>query len=144
MAFLMIGFAVFELVPRFRNLSVDRRYLAVGGLLSGFFGGLSGHQGALRSAFLVKSGLDQRTFIGTGVLVAVLVDVARLVVYGLEFRASQVGGPMGRLIGVAVVAAFVGSFIGARLVDRVTLPAIQKLVGVLLVLIAAGLASGFL
>ena len=29
-------------------LEFDRRYLPLGGLLSGFFGGLSGHQGALR------------------------------------------------------------------------------------------------
>ena len=34
--FLMIGFALFELLPRFRNLEFDRRYLPLGGLLSGF------------------------------------------------------------------------------------------------------------
>lgn len=146
-AVLMVGFAVLELVPRFRDLAVDRRYLVVGGLLSGFFGGLSGHQGALRSAFLVKCGLDRRAFIGTGILVAVMVDVARLVVYGVGFYGKQVGllgGETGRLVGVAVGAAFVGSFLGARLVDRVTLPAIQVLVGVLLMLVAVGLASGLL
>jgi len=62
---LMIGFALFELVPRFRSLEFDRRYLPLGGVLSGFFGGLSGHQGALRSAFLAKTGLTTERFVAS-------------------------------------------------------------------------------
>jgi uncharacterized membrane protein YfcA len=146
-AVLMVLFSLFELLPRFRDLKVDARYLTVGGLLSGFFGGLSGHQGALRSAFLAKTGLDERAFIGTGVLVAVMVDVARLVVYGIEFyteRLNVLAGHTGGLIGAATVSAFLGSFLGTRLVERVTLHGIQVLVGVLLILIAVGLASGLL
>jgi len=38
---LMIVFALFEIVPRLARLSFDRRYLVLGGILSGFFGGLS-------------------------------------------------------------------------------------------------------
>lgn len=41
-------------------------WLPLGGLLSGFFGGLSGNQGALRSAFLLKAGLSKEAFIATG------------------------------------------------------------------------------
>jgi len=54
-AVLLLFFAIFELLPRFKHFSFDRKYLPLGGILSGFFGGLSGNQGALRSAFLVKS-----------------------------------------------------------------------------------------
>ncbi len=43
--FLMMGFALFELLPRFRSLEFDRRYLPLGGVLSGFFGGFSGPPG---------------------------------------------------------------------------------------------------
>jgi uncharacterized protein len=35
----IICFAFLDLLPRFNNLSFDRKYLGVGGLLSGFFGG---------------------------------------------------------------------------------------------------------
>jgi len=52
-----------EMSPRFQQWSLDKKYLPLGGLLSGFFGGLSGHQGALRSAFLIKSGLSKESFI---------------------------------------------------------------------------------
>jgi hypothetical protein len=44
MAVLMAAFALLELHPRFEKLEIDRRYLPLGGVLSGFFGGLSGHQ----------------------------------------------------------------------------------------------------
>ncbi|MDH4071080.1 MAG: sulfite exporter TauE/SafE family protein, partial [Ignavibacteria bacterium] len=82
MAAMMIAFALAELLPRFRNLSFRKNLLPVGGMLSGFFGGLSGHQGALRSAFLVRTGLTREQFIGTGVVIACLVDLTRLTTYG--------------------------------------------------------------
>ncbi len=49
-ACLMIFFALFDLVPRLVRFSVAKEYLPLGGLLSGFFGGLLGHQGP-RAAF---------------------------------------------------------------------------------------------
>ncbi len=38
--------------------------------MTGFFGGLSGMQGAMRSAFLAKSGLGKEAFIATGAVIA--------------------------------------------------------------------------
>jgi uncharacterized membrane protein YfcA len=48
---LLIIFALMELIPYFQNLTFGKEKLLIGGALSGFFGGLSGNQGALRSAF---------------------------------------------------------------------------------------------
>lgn len=45
---LIVVFALLELWPRFQTLAFPPRWLALGGVLSGFFGGLSGNQGALR------------------------------------------------------------------------------------------------
>lgn len=81
----IVGFALFDLSERFQRLAFSPRWLVPGGLLSGFFGGLSGNQGALRSAFLIRAGLGKEAFVATGVVVAVLVDTARLVVYGATF-----------------------------------------------------------
>ena len=53
-AVLMFCFAVLELLPFLKKLEFSENKLYVGGTISGFFGGLSGHQGALRSAFLIK------------------------------------------------------------------------------------------
>ena len=144
---LIVGFAFLDLLPRFEKLAFDRKYLPVGGLLSGFFGGLSGIQGALRSAFLIKIGLEKEAFIGTGTVSAVIVDIARLLVYGLSFYTAKfVKLPPGMvgLVMAATLAAFVGSFIGTRLMKKVTLRTVQIIVGVMLILVGAGLASGLL
>ena len=77
---LMIGFALFELLPVFRRLKFERKYLPLGGVLSGFFGGLSGHQGALRSAFLAKTGLSTEGFVGSNAAIGFLVDLTRITV----------------------------------------------------------------
>ncbi|MBY0377818.1 MAG: sulfite exporter TauE/SafE family protein, partial [Gammaproteobacteria bacterium] len=75
---LIVVFSLLELWPRFQDLAFPARWLPVGGALSGFFGGLSGNQGALRSAFLIKAGLSKEAFIATGVVSAIIVDVVRL------------------------------------------------------------------
>ena len=56
-ASLMFGFAVLEIIPFYKKLKFPESKLYFGGAISGFFGGLSGHQGALRSAFLMLSEL---------------------------------------------------------------------------------------
>jgi uncharacterized membrane protein YfcA len=141
----IVVFALFDLLPRFQKLSFDPRYLPVGGALSGFFGGLSGNQGALRAAFLIKSGLSKESFIGTSVVCAIIVDVARLSIYGAAFWSAKFGAlPSGawRLVALATVAAFIGSYAGAKLVKKVTLHSLQLVVGVMLVLIGIGLVAG--
>ena len=140
---LILAFVWLELSPRFAKMSFDARYLPLGGALSGFFGGLSGHQGAFRSMFLLKSGLDSQRFIATGVVLAVLVDVARMLVYGWNFSAST-AHIQWTMVLFASLSAFVGAYLGAQLLHKVTLRTIQRLVSVLLVLIGLGLVTGLL
>jgi len=142
-AVLMMGFAALELWPRFKRVSIPTRYLPLGGLLTGFFGGLSGHQGALRSAFLVRAGLEKESFIATGVVIAAVVDVTRLLVYSERFFAADLARN-GPLLGAAVVAAFAGALAGNRLLRKISLRSIEAAVAVLLVLVAVGLGSGLL
>ena len=140
---LILAFVWLELSPRFAKMSFDARYLPLGGALSGFFGGLSGHQGAFRSMFLIKSGLDSQRFIATGVVLAVLVDVARMLVYGWSFSANTANVQWTMVLS-ASFSAFVGAYLGAQLLHKVTLRTIQRLVSVLLVLIGLGLVTGLL
>jgi len=145
--FLMIGFALFELLPRFRNLEFDRRYLPLGGLLSGFFGGLSGHQGALRSAFLAKSGLSTEGFVGSNAVIGFLVDLTRISVYVALFAAA--GGNLADFGGWPLVitgslAAFGGVMTGKRFLRKVTMKSVQTLVGILLFGVGLALAAGVL
>lgn len=146
MGVLIAMFALLDLVPFFDRLRIDARYLPLGGLLSGLFGGISGHQGALRSAFLIQAGLSKEAFIGTGVVCAVAVDFARLSIYGVFVLSDNLGalgkGGAPSLLIAATVAAFLGSFVGARLMHKVTLNVVRRLVGALLLVLGAAIAAG--
>ena len=131
----------------FSKINIDNthalleKYLPLGGILSGFFGGLSGHQGALRSLFLLRCGLSKESFIATGVIVACLVDISRLVIYSSRFAEVFKGGNISLLV-VAVLSAFLGVFVGKRFLKKVTMRGIQLLVSIMLIFIALGLSSG--
>jgi uncharacterized protein len=140
---LMIGFAFVELSKRLQHAAVSPRFLPLGGLVSGFFGGLSGHQGAFRSIFLLRTGLSKQAFVGTGVAIAAAIDVSRLTIYLDASTWESVQGNAA-LVGVAIASAFTGALVGSRLLEKITLRAIQIIVAVLLVAIGIGLASGVL
>src|SRR5208283_2424137 len=145
-AALIAIFSLLDLLPRFQDLSFDQRYIPLGGAISGFSGGLSGLQGALRSAFLIRAGLDKDQFIGTGVVAAVVVDVSRLAIYGVTFF-SQHFTTLGKhgesgLIIAGILCAWLGSFIGVRLLRKITLKTLQVIVGGMLLLLSAALGIG--
>jgi len=142
---LMVIFAVFELSPALDRFSVSPRWIPLGGVLSGFFGGLSGHQGALRTIFLTRAGLSKEQFVGTIAVVATLVDIVRISVYGLTFFTRHfdvIGGSGWMLVGVASVSAWVGSFGGSRMLKKITMRGVRIIVGTLLLLLGIGLGSG--
>lgn len=142
----ILAFAAFELVPALRALRAPVRWLPLGGLLSGLFGGLSGHQGALRAAFLTSVGLTPTQFVATQAVLALLVDAARLVIYGMALSGAVGAEPSDpipwALVGVATVSAFAGASLGKRLLPKLTLEGVQRLVGVLLLVVGAALALG--
>ncbi|MFZ4635182.1 MAG: TSUP family transporter [Saprospiraceae bacterium] len=140
---LMMVFAFQELSPAGRRMQFGPQYLRLGGLISGFFGGLSGHQGALRSAFLINAGLDKSAFIATGVVIACLVDLTRLPVYFGRFLGAEAGTNWGVLL-TATLCAFAGAFIGTRYMQKVTVEAVRWITGVLIVVIGVLLVLGVL
>jgi uncharacterized protein len=142
-AVLLLFFSLFEFLPRFQKLQFGGNKLILGGVLSGFFGGLAGIQGALRSAFLIKSGLSKEAYIATGVIIASLVDFTRLSVYASRFTSSNLHDNLTLLIS-ATVTAIAGAFIGNKLLKKITLHFIQVVVAVMLVLISVLLGLGII
>jgi uncharacterized membrane protein YfcA len=146
MAALMAAFAVLELHPRFEKLQFDRRYLPVGGVLSGYFGGLSGHQGALRSAFLAKVGISAEAFVGTNAVIGLMVDLVRISAYGTILLGGELAGLAhsreGALVVAGALAAFTGVIIGKRLLPKITMRTVQRITGAMLLFIALLLGTG--
>ena len=149
---LMIFFAWFELVPKFKDITVEPKYLPAGGILSGFFGGLSGHQGAFRSAFLSKSGLNKNQFIGTSNAISLTIDFTRIPIYlglitlssGKKFDLYEALSDGKTLLLVGIIFAFLGTYIGKKLVGKTTINGVQKLVGVLLFIMGGLLIAGII
>ncbi|HEX6845442.1 MAG TPA: sulfite exporter TauE/SafE family protein [Chitinophagaceae bacterium] len=142
-AILLIIFALMDLIPYFSKLQFGKDKLPLGGALSGFFGGLSGNQGALRSAFLIKAGLSKEAFIGTAVVVSTFVDFTRLSVYANRFSQSGLQENITVVI-ITTLAAISGALIGNKLLKKVTLKTIQTVVAVMLIFISVALGAGFI
>jgi hypothetical protein len=140
---LLAIFALLDLFPLLGKLQISNRYLPLGGVLSGFFGGLSGNQGALRSAFLIRAGLGKEQFIATGSAIACVVDITRLTVYFSTSNMSAVAGSS-LLIFATTSAAFAGTYFGSRLITKVTIGFVQKTVAIAILILSFGIASGLL
>jgi hypothetical protein len=142
-AVILLLFSIFEIAPAFQKIQFGKDKLVLGGLLSGFFGGLSGIQGAIRSAFLIKAGLTKEAYIATGVVIACFIDFTRLSVYASRFAASDLSGNMTLLVS-ATLSAIIGAFLGNKLLKKITLKFIQIVVAVMLVIISIALGAGFI
>lgn len=140
---LLAAFALIEVLPACRGLAFPPRFMPLGGVLSGFFGGLSGMQGALRAAFLARAGLTAEAFVATSAVIACLVDVSRLGVYAGRVTAvrHELDWP---LVAAAIAAAIAGALAGRQFLGGMTMATVQRIVAGLLVLVACGLVGGVL
>lgn len=142
-ALLLIVFSLLDIIPSVQRIQFGRNNLAAGGILSGFFGGLTGIQGAIRSAFLIKSGLSKEAYIATGVVIACLVDFTRLSVYATRFKEAGLHEHL-LLIFTATMAAMLGAFLGSKLLKKITLRFVRILVAVMILMIALALGAGII
>ena len=74
-------------------------------------------------------------------MVAVMVDVTRLMVYSQDLATDyqSIDWP---LVIAASVSAFVGAYIGKRLLQKITIKFVHWTVSTLLVVVALGLMTG--
>lgn len=140
---LILFFVFLEILPQSSKIAFNKSWLPFGGLLSGFFGGLSGNQGAFRSVFLLKCNLSKEQFIATGILIACMVDVVRLPIYGANFLNKGIAGES-QLLFLTVIFAFFGSYVANRFMKKVTINLIRGIIVILLLIISGGLITGLI
>jgi uncharacterized protein len=142
-AVLLVLFTLVDYVPSLSKVAFGPDKLVIGGILSGFFGGLTGNQGALRSAFLVKAGLSKEAFIATGTVVSTFLDLARISVYAAKLSEITLRTHVPLLLS-ASIAAFAGAYLGSKLLKKVTLAFVQHVVAIMLLCIALALGVGLI
>lgn len=139
---LLLVFALMDLFPKILQVKYSNKSLLTGGILSGFFGGFSGNQGALRSAFLIKVGLSKEVFVGTTVVLSCMVDFSRISMYSRKLSLADVQENSLLLI-LAVSAAITGAILGNKLFKKVTIQFLQYFVACLLIVLSIALGLGF-
>ncbi|MCE3225600.1 MAG: Sulfite exporter TauE/SafE [Bacteroidetes bacterium] len=140
---LIVLFAIVELSKKLSEMTFSEKWLIPGGFISGFFGGFSGHQGALRSAFLLRTNIVKSVFIATGVMIACLVDVVRISWY-TKFDALKEGEANYYLLAVAVLSAWIGAFAGNKLFKKTSISFFKWFVGVFMLVMGLMIGIGII
>lgn len=133
---IMLIVSLFEIGMKGKSWNIP---LWLGGALSGFMGGLSGHQGALRSAFLVKELDDAKRFVSTSAFIGLITDVARNTVYIMDIPWRDVDLKLLFLTGSAAIA---GVLVGTKLLKKVKIRAIQWMVSIGMALLGTSMMLG--
>lgn len=135
------GFALIELIPSW-SIAFSKQKLWIGGIISGFFGGLSGHQGALRTAFLVKYKLEKNVFIATGIVVALTIDIVRSSVYFSDL--SKVSTINWYFVLISLSAALFGAISGRYFLQKIKLNTLNIIVSIGMLVFGISLGIGLL
>lgn len=138
---LIIFFAIVELIPRLSEISFNQKFLILGGIISGFFGGFSGHQGSIRSAFLLRLKLEKSVFIATGVFIAFLTDVVRILYY-TAFSELKINYSNNLILFLAVVSAWFGAYFGNKLFRKTTVKFFKWFVAVFMLIMGSLISIG--
>ena len=121
-----------EWFPKQSQFRFPKSLDPIGGFLSGLLGGLVGNQGAIRSAFLLNYQISKETFIATGVVIACVVDIARIPVYWIAYGETLLGS--WRPLFALICVSFAGTFVGTVLLKRFSVSGFRKAVSVIIVL----------
>jgi len=106
----------------------------IGGFGSGFMGGLSGHQGALRAMFLTSKLPDKMAYAATASIFALCVDLSRIPVY-LFFRSDGITENLELTIAL-VASALIGVKAGKQWLESMKSESIRK--GIMIGIMASG------
>ena len=97
------------------------------GLASGFFGGIAGNQGGLRSAALASFGLSAAALVATSTATGLLVDAARAPVYLWTSGPELIG--LWRPIAAATAGVLAGTFLGERILLGLSPATFRRVLG---------------
>jgi uncharacterized membrane protein YfcA len=141
MGFVLIFLAAMEYSNALVRVNKAPRILWLGGIFSGFFGGLSGQQGAIRSAFLMNHFEDKQVFIGTRAALAFIVDAVRIFTYAASFQLflqHEIYLPMA----LALLGGISGALIGNKFLKKTSIEWIRKTVMVFLFIMGTLMIAG--
>lgn len=114
----LVGSVVMMYLMPYLKIPCNWISTSVGGLLSGFFAGIFGIRGAVRSVFLTAYDLRKATYIGTTGAISFLLDSTRFITYFFinGIRVEQM--PWWALI-FFIASSFIGVYVGYLIVGKI-------------------------
>ena len=131
----LIILPVLSVTEKWTNFRLPESEDRIGGFGSGFFGGLTGHQGALRAMFLQRRLPDKVAYAATASILALAVDVTRIPIY-IMFEGTAILDEYILLLALTASAIF-GVNLGKRWLVKWKNSRIR--IGILLAIVASGL-----
>ncbi len=132
----LVGFSLLFILDRTREIEATHHNAITGGGISGFLAGLLGTGGAIRGAVMAAFNLSKEKFIATSALIDLGIDLSRSFVYAYN-------GYIHRhdlyLVPILIVVSIVGTYLGKRILDRISQVQFRKIV--LYLLLAIGLVT---
>lgn len=130
--FLIAISALFLIKPRL-TIPANNKSLILGGGISGFIVGLIGTGGALRASFLTGLKMEKERYIATSAVVALGTDATRIPYYiSSGFLPEQYYF----LIPFLFISAFLGSYLGRKIVTRIDKEKFKKMVLITIIFVS--------
>ncbi len=129
----LVSYVLFLFIMPTFKLKYNLLIGLVGGSVSGFFAGIFGMRGPVRSLFLSAFDLPKATYISTTGLIGLLIDTTRLVTYW--YGGIQLGQTLTWGLLVFIPASFIGAHIGSYLVGKIPQEYFRKIIAFFLLLI---------
>ena len=130
----LVVLPLLSISERWTNVRLPDAEDRIGGFGSGFFGGLTGHQGALRAMFLQKRLPNKTEYAATAAVLALVVHVTRVPVY-VALEGWQILDAGWLIVGL-VLAAVLGVHLGKRWLKKWKSDTIRN--GILVAIVASG------
>lgn len=133
LAVFLIVYAVYSLFKPKLAVRKNQWMAILGGILSGFFAGLIGLGGAIRSSFLVAFDFPKEVYVATSAMIAVVIDLTRIPTY--IFTGSVQASSELYLIPFLVVSAYFGVRLGKILLNRIDQQTFRRIISIALLLV---------
>jgi uncharacterized membrane protein YfcA len=130
---ILIFASVMELSGLSQKLRVGKTMAFMGGILSGFLGGLVGNQGGIRSAALLSFNIDRKAFVATATAIGLVVDSVRMPIYFVTEGKQFIGNLI--YIILAALGVIIGTWIGIKILDKIPKNIFRRIVAALIFLL---------
>ncbi len=134
-AFFLLYVTFLFLNPQWQ-LPEKQRFTVVGGLLSGFFAGIFGVGGAIRSTFLSAFDPTKAVYIFTAGAIGFVIDTTRIATYltgGTKLQHIPIPNVA---LALAIPTSLLGAFLAKKIVDRIPQDSFRKIIAIFLGIVA--------